>query len=47
MDSSILTFGNSPGLVLSLEQCPGMLAVTGQPNNTDTEVSACTAWFAA
>lgn len=47
MDSSILTFGNSPCLVLSLEECPGMLAGTGQPNNIDIEGSVFTIWFPA
>lgn len=44
-DSSVLTFGNSPCLVLSLEQCPGMLAGTGQPNNIDIEGSVFPIWF--
>lgn len=45
MDSSILTSGNSPCLMLSLEQSPGMLASPGHPNNIDIEGSVFTAWF--
>lgn len=37
MDSSILTSGNIPCLMLSLEQCPGMLASPWNPNNIDIE----------
>lgn len=45
MDSSSLISGNRPCLMLSLEQCPGMLASTGHPNNIDIEGSVFTTWF--
>lgn len=38
MDSSVLAFGNSSCHVLSLQQHPGMLAGTGQPNNIDVGI---------
>lgn len=45
MDSSILTSGNIPCLMLSLEQCPGMLASPGHPSNIDIEGTVFTTWF--